>query len=88
MPVQACATHLERAAYARCMACRTMLCQECATQWDGIWHCASCLGAKRGAQVERSPLFGWVVVVGSSLVLLYAGARVMAWAGALVAGLF
>jgi hypothetical protein len=70
------------------MSCRKMLCQECATQWDGIWHCAACLGAKRGAQVERSPILGWLGVVFTSLVLLFIGARVMVWAGAMIAGLF
>jgi hypothetical protein len=65
-----------------------MLCQECATQWDGIWHCATCLGAKRGAQVERSAVFGWIAVVLSSLLFLYAGARVLVWTSALIAGLF
>lgn len=70
------------------MSCRKMLCQECATQWDGIWHCASCLGAKRGAQVERSPVVAWIAVVFVSLLFLFAGARMMVWAGALIAGMF
>jgi hypothetical protein len=33
-------------------------------------------------------VFAWLVVVFSSLVLLFAGARVMVWAGALIAGFF
>jgi hypothetical protein len=70
------------------MSCRKMLCQECATQWDGIWHCATCLGAKRGASVAKSPVLGWLGVVFVSLLLLFTGARVMVWAGALIAGLF
>ncbi|HET8798475.1 MAG TPA: hypothetical protein VFO89_12345, partial [Thermoanaerobaculia bacterium] len=80
--------HPQRPVFARCMSCRKMLCQECATQWDGIWHCAACLGAKRGAQVERSAVLGWIVVVLSSLLFLYAGARVLVWTSALIAGLF
>ncbi|HYI07848.1 MAG TPA: hypothetical protein VEK57_02150 [Thermoanaerobaculia bacterium] len=70
------------------MKCTKMLCQECATQWDGIWHCASCLGTARGATVERSPVFAWIGVVGLSLLFLYLGARVMVWTGAMIAGLF
>lgn len=70
------------------MACTKTLCQECATQWDGIWHCAACLAAKRGPKVERSPVFAWLGVVVTSLFLLYAGARVMVWTGAVIAGLF
>ena len=85
---QRCAVHDQRQAFARCMACTKTLCQECATQWDGIWHCASCLAAKRGRKVERSPVFAWIGVVTVSLFLLYAGARVMVWTGAVIAGLF
>jgi hypothetical protein len=65
-----------------------MLCQECATQWDGIWHCASCLAAKRVATVQRSPLLGWISVLALSFFLLFASARVMVWMAALLAGLF
>jgi hypothetical protein len=83
-----CALHAERPAFARCMACAKMLCQECATQWDGIWHCAACLAAKRDARVERSPAFGWIGAVAFSLLFLYLGARVMVWTGALIASLF
>ena len=83
-----CTIHLERPAFARCMSCAKMLCQECATQWEGIWHCAACLGLKRGKSVARSPAGAWIGVVTVSLILLYLGARVMVWAGALIAGLF
>ena len=69
------------------MACTKTLCQECATQWDGIWHCAACLGEKRRANVDRSPLIGWIAVVALSLIFLYAGARVMVWTSAAIAGL-
>ncbi len=70
------------------MSCAKMLCQECATQWDGIWHCAACLGTKRGVAVRRSPVLAWIGVVAGSLLFLYTGARVMVWASALIAGLF
>jgi hypothetical protein len=83
-----CAFHDTRPAFARCMSCAKMLCQECATQWDGIWHCAGCLAAKRGASVQRSHAASWIGVAALSLILLYAGARVMVWTGALIAGLF
>ena len=85
---QRCSVHEQWPAFARCMSCGKMLCQECATQWDGIWHCATCLGTKRGAVVQRSPLFSWIAVITLSLFMLFAGARVMVWTAALVAGLF
>ena len=83
-----CAVHDQRPAFARCMACTKTLCQECATQWDGIWHCASCLASRRSATVQKSPLSGWIAVIALSLLLLFAGARVMVWAAAVIAGLF
>jgi hypothetical protein len=85
---QRCSVHDQRPAFARCMACGKTLCQECATQWDGIWHCASCLAVQRGPAVRRSPWASWVAVVSLSLLMLFAGARVMVWTAALLAGLF
>jgi len=82
-----CAVHFERHAFARCMTCAKMLCQECATQWDGIWHCAACLGVKRGAKVERSPVLSWIAVVTVAAAMLFAGARLMVWTAAVVASL-
>ena len=70
------------------MSCAKTLCQECATQWEGIWHCAACLGAKRGATVQRSAKAATAGVIVLSLILLYCSARVMVWTGALIAGLF
>ena len=70
------------------MSCSKMLCQECATQWDAIWYCAACLGSRRGVTVRRSPFFSWIAVVTLSLMMLFAGARVMVWMAALIAGLF
>jgi len=83
-----CAIHADRPAFARCMSCAKMLCQECATQWDGIWHCAACLGTKRGARVQRSGVASSIGVALVSLIFLYLGARVMVWTGALIASLF
>ena len=86
--LQRCSFHDARPAFARCMSCSKMLCQECATQWDGIWHCAECLAHKREARRGRAPVFSWISVVAASLLLLYLGARVMVWTGAVIAGLF
>jgi len=85
---QRCSFHETRPAFARCMSCSKMLCQECATQWDGIWHCAACLAARRGTKRERSRVVSWISVVAVSILLLYLGARVMVWTGAVIAGLF
>ena len=70
------------------MTCAKALCQECVTQWDGIWYCAACLAAKRGAKVERSPVFSWVAVVLITAAMLFGGARLMVWTAAVIAGFF
>ena len=70
------------------MTCRKPVCQECATQWDGIYHCTACLAARRGTRVRRSRAAGWISVAAASVLLLYLSARLMVWAGALIAGLF
>lgn len=85
--IQFCSFHATRPAYAVCMKCRKTLCQECATQWDGIWHCASCLAAMRGPATRQTAWAGWITVIVSSLILLFLSARVMVWSGALIAGL-
>ena len=85
---QRCAHHPQRQAFALCMSCHKPLCQECATQWDGIWHCAKCLAAKRGSTKIASHFGGWISLLFSSLLLLYVSARVMVWAGALLSGMF
>ena len=83
-----CVHHPARPAFAVCMTCRKPVCQECATQWDGIYHCTTCLAARRGATVRRSRAAGWISVAAASVLLLYLSARLMVWAGALIAGLF
>lgn len=87
-PSRACANHPGRAAYALCMSCRSSICQECATQWDGIWHCTKCLAAKRGAIGGRTGKAGWFLLAAAVLLLLFASERLMVWSGALLAGLF
>lgn len=87
-PLQRCAVHEQRPAFARCMACSTALCQACATDWDGIWHCAGCLAAKRGAGKKRSPVLGWVSASVFAALLLYSSARLMVIISAILAGLF
>lgn len=85
--IRVCAYHEERPAFAVCMSCAKLLCQECASQWDGIWHCSACLAAKRAAVVGESHAGGWIAVTAVSILLLFVCARVMVWTGALLAGL-
>jgi B-box zinc finger protein len=82
-----CAVHQQRPAYAVCMQCAKTLCQECATQWDGIWYCAACLSTRRSAQAAKSRVGGWIAVIAASLGILYLCTRFMVWSGVLLAGL-
>jgi hypothetical protein len=84
---QRCAVHPQRPAFAVCMQCAKSLCQECATQWDGIWYCASCLAGRRGGTVRRSHAGGWIAVIAASLAVLFFSTRLMVWMGVLLAGL-
>jgi hypothetical protein len=69
------------------MQCRNTLCQECATQRDGIWYCAACLAAQRKGPEKRSAVGGWIAVVVTALLILFLSTRIMIWSGVLLAGL-
>ena len=66
------------------MSCRKVVCQECATTWDGVNHCRPCL-AKRGALAapERRTL-AWIGWAALCAVLLLVAGRAMAWSAAMV----
>jgi hypothetical protein len=82
-----CATHPDRPGHAACMQCRTVVCQECAAAYEGIFYCARCMAARRrAARGPRAP-FGWAFMVLATLLLLALQARAAVWTGALLAGL-
>ena len=74
-----CANHPERPGHAICMACRNVICQECATQWDGINYCVGCLAGKRSAPTRRRGVLGWLMWLCVVPVLFYAAGRFMVW---------
>jgi hypothetical protein len=82
-----CTVHQQRPAFAVCMQCAKSLCQECATQWDGIWYCAACLAVRRGGPARRSHVGGWIAVIAASTAILFFSTRLMVWMGVLLAGL-
>lgn len=82
-----CAHHPERMGYALCMSCQSVLCHECATEWDGINYCARCLTRRRLSAQGSSSVLGWVGIVTAALCLLYLNARLMVWFGVFLAGL-
>jgi len=74
-----CANHADRYGHAICMSCRKTLCQECATEWDGIFHCASCLAARRTSSSARGKGLGFVLVAGACAALFFLGPRLLVW---------
>jgi hypothetical protein len=83
-----CIHHPQRLAFAVCMTCRNAVCQSCATQWDGIYYCTTCLAARRSASKERGSIVGWLTLAAGAGTMLWLAAKTMVWAGALIAGLF
>ena len=82
-----CTYHADRPAFARCMSCSKMLCQECATQWDGINLCVHCLALRgRSTKRERRPL-AWIGVSLATAALFWIAVRAMLWIGAFVTSL-
>ena len=89
LPVaQRCAHHPERSGFALCMTCRKVVCQECATTWDGVNHCRPCLALRSAAQEVRPPWMTWLVWAGACAALFFAAGRSLAWSSALLARLF
>jgi len=74
-----CANHPDRYGHAICMSCRKTLCQECATEWDGIFHCAACLAARRSSSSTRGKGLGFVLVAGACAALFFLGPRLLVW---------
>lgn len=85
---QLCANHPDRPAWALCMACHKRICQECATQWDGINYCTSCLEQRRGAPRERSAVGSWLLVSGMAVLLFVAAYKLRVITGVALAALF
>jgi hypothetical protein len=84
---RSCAFHPDRPGHAACVSCRTVLCQECAASYEGIFHCAACLAARRRSAAGRRRPLGWALLLAATLLLLVLHTRAAVWTGALLAGL-
>lgn len=80
-PRPSCAHHPDRPAHALCMSCRKGVCQECATTWDGINHCAPCLALRRRSNAPRSSWWRLLPVAAAAAALLWAMTLLMVWSG-------
>lgn len=82
-----CAHHPDRPGHALCMECRQVVCEECATDWQGINYCAPCLGRRRQAPRAVRAWPGQVALLLACAALAVVLTRLMAWTCVLLAGL-
>jgi hypothetical protein len=61
------------------MSCHKGVCQECATTWDGINYCTSCLAEKRRSAGSRASWASAIPVALAVAGLFWWVARVMVW---------
>ena len=76
---QTCYNHPDRYGHAVCMSCRKTVCQECATEWDGINHCVACLASRRKASDPKSSVLPLVFVLAVCGLLMTIAPRLMVW---------
>lgn len=79
-----CYNHPDRYGHAVCMTCKKTVCQECATEWDGIFYCSLCLANRRKHSGSRAPVLGWIVVTAASAALFWVGPRLLVWGATLL----
>jgi hypothetical protein len=77
-----CSYHPDRPGLGICVECRSVICQECTTQFEGINRCASCLAARTRkpttAQQHREFSVANVALAALSFSLLFAGLWLLA----------
>lgn len=78
-----CARHLDRAAHALCMSCKLAFCAECATEWEGINYCHTCLAEIRGRTASHRSRLLPLVTSALTLGLAYLLTRAIAWSAVL-----
>jgi hypothetical protein len=79
-----CVNHPDRYGHAVCMTCRKTVCQECATEWDGVYYCSTCLAGRRKASGARTPVFGWILVTIAAGALFVLGPKLLVWSTTLL----
>ncbi len=61
------------------MSCRLAFCAECATEWEGINYCHSCLAQVRGRVRADHSRFLPLLTLALTVALGYLLTRVIAW---------
>ena len=84
LPRLACSHHPDRIGRAECVGCHKVLCNECATPWEGIHYCTGCLARRRASEVSSASIVAWVSWSAATLLLFAAATYLMTWAGVFV----
>lgn len=79
-----CVNHPDRYGHAVCMTCRKTVCQECATEWDGVFYCSGCLGQRRKASGGGAPVLAWILVTLAAAALFAVGPKLLVWGATLL----
>jgi hypothetical protein len=79
-----CVNHPDRDGHAVCMTCKKTVCQECATDWDGVFYCSACLASRRKTSGRRAPLLGWIFALLACAALFVAGPKLLVWGATLL----
>jgi hypothetical protein len=85
---ESCFNHPARRGFALCMSCRRVVCQECATTWDGVNYCRSCLESRGAAAAGRGAVLAWLTWAAFCGVLFLVATRVLVWSTAMLARLW
>ena len=79
-----CYNHPDRYGHATCMTCKKTVCQECATDFDGIFYCSPCLAGRRKSSGQGAPVAGWIFVSLAAAALFSIGPKLLVWAATLL----
>lgn len=84
-----CINHPAVHAHALCVGCEARICSECATHWEGMNLCVSCLRKRTGVAVGRgtSPA-GWITSLATIALLIWLLPRLIVSIAAVIAQLF
>ena len=85
---QSCAEHPDRHSQAVCMSCRTRMCQECTTQWEGINYCRTCVSKRAAAPVRGASAIRFILMIVFAAAMAVALVRLFVGFGVYLAGAF
>ena len=83
-----CVNHPAVHALALCVGCEKQICSECATPWEGMNLCVSCLRKRTGVSIGRasSPV-GWITSLATIALLVWLLPRLIVSIAAIIAKL-